>query len=53
MMRLEGSEESCINHVTLNVRCDVPLMGKKIAAFLADDSRAKIDREYETIQQML
>lgn len=53
MMKLEGSEEACTNHVTLNVRCDVPLMGKKIAAFLADDSRTKIDREYKSIQQLL
>lgn len=53
MMKLEGSEEACTNHVTLNVRCDVPLMGKKIAAFLAEDSHAKIEREYETIQQLL
>lgn len=53
MMRLEGTAEACINHVTLSVRCDVPLLGKKIAAFLRDDSHAKIEREYETIQQLL
>ncbi|WP_309043643.1 DUF2505 domain-containing protein [Marinobacter sediminicola] len=53
MMRLEGSDEACTNHVTLSVRCDVPLVGKKIAAFLRDDSHAKIEREYETIQQLL
>lgn len=52
-MKLEGSEEACTNHVTLDVRCDVPLMGKKIAAFLREDSPAKIEGEYETIQQLL
>ncbi|WP_417538570.1 DUF2505 domain-containing protein [Marinobacter sp.] len=53
MMRLEGSDDSCTNHVTLSVRCDVPLVGKKIAAFLRDDSHAKIEREYATILQLL
>ncbi|WP_298448933.1 DUF2505 domain-containing protein [uncultured Marinobacter sp.] len=53
MMKLEGSGDTCTNHVTLSVRCDVPLVGKKIAAFLRDDSHAKIEREYETIQQLL
>ncbi|MDN6320823.1 MAG: DUF2505 domain-containing protein [Marinobacter sp.] len=53
MMKLEGTKEACTNHLTLNVRCDVPLLGKKIAAFLANDCSVKIDREYEIIQQML
>lgn len=52
-MKLEGSADACTNHVTLDVRCDVPLMGKKIAKFLATDSRAKIDREFEVIQELL
>lgn len=53
MMRLEGSEDQCTNHVTLNVRCDVPLLGKKIAKFLAEDSRIKIDREYGVTARLL
>mgnify|MGYP003155171872 CR=1 FL=1 len=53
MMRLMGEGETCTNLVTLNVRCDVPLLGKKIARFLADDSHARIEREYEATRQLL
>ncbi|MBU2873618.1 DUF2505 domain-containing protein [Marinobacter salexigens] len=53
VMRLEGTEEACTNHVTLNVRCDIPLLGKKISAFLREDSKVKMEREYETILQLL
>ncbi|HET8802116.1 MAG TPA: DUF2505 domain-containing protein [Marinobacter sp.] len=53
MMKLLGEGETCTNLVTLNVRCDVPLLGKKITRFLADDSHAKIEREYEATRQLL
>lgn len=53
MMKLQGDGQSCTNHVNLRVRCDVPLLGKKIARFLADDSHAKIEREYQTTRQLL
>lgn len=53
MMRLLGSEEQCTNHVLLSVRCDVPLLGKKVAKFLADDCHAKIEREYQATCQLL
>ncbi|MEE3168492.1 MAG: DUF2505 domain-containing protein [Pseudomonadota bacterium] len=53
MMQLRDQGETCTNRVTLNVRCDVPLLGKKIARFLADDSHAKIEREYEATRELL
>ncbi|WP_336365997.1 DUF2505 domain-containing protein [Marinobacter sp. C2H3] len=53
MMRLAGDSTACENQVTLNVRCDVPLLGKKIARFLMDDSRDKIEREYEATRALL
>lgn len=46
-MRLQGNQNNCINYLSLNVRCDLPLIGKKVARFLLDDSRAKIEREYQ------
>ena len=52
-MRLQGNGNRCINYVNLSVRCDMPLLGKKVARFLADDSHAKIEREYEVIRQLL
>lgn len=52
-MRLQGSDNTCTNQVTLSVRCDVPLLGKKLAKFLADDSRVKIEQEHHTVRQLL
>ncbi|WP_166253814.1 DUF2505 domain-containing protein [Marinobacter salicampi] len=52
-MRLQGSDNTCTNQVTLSVRCDVPLLGKKLAKFLVEDSRHKIEREYGTTREML
>lgn len=53
IMKLKGSSEGCTNHVSLNVRCDVPLLGKKVASFLAEDSRVKIEQEYDALRQLL
>jgi hypothetical protein len=39
--------------VSLSVLCEVPFLGRKIAKFLADDSHAKIEREYDVIRQLL
>ncbi|MDX1459266.1 MAG: DUF2505 domain-containing protein [Marinobacter sp.] len=52
-MRLQGNQNNCINYVTLNVRCDVPLIGKKVARFLLEDSRLKIDREHAATSAIL
>ena len=53
IMKLKGSGQQCTNHVSLSVRCDVPLLGKKVAKFLVEDSRAKIEREYQITRQLL
>jgi len=52
-MRLLGNGDRCINYVSLSVLCEVPFLGRKIAKFLADDSHAKIEREYDVIRQLL
>ncbi len=52
-MKLHGDSAACSNCITLDVRCDIPLLGKKIAKFLMDDSRIKIGREYDAIREML
>lgn len=53
VMRLQGTHQAAINFVTLNVRCDVPLLGGKIAGFLAMDSQAKIENEYRITRALL
>lgn len=53
VMRLQGTAEAAINFVTLNVKCDVPLLGRMIAEFLATDSHTKIENEYRVIRELL
>ncbi|WP_372964421.1 DUF2505 domain-containing protein [Marinobacter sp.] len=52
-MRLQGNGDRCINYVNLLVLCDVPFLGKKIARFLVEDSRTKIDQEHNAITSLL
>jgi hypothetical protein len=53
MMKLQGNGATCTNQINLKVNCDVPFLGKKVAKFLAEDSHAKIDREYQAICELL
>ena len=53
MMRLKGDSKTCTNQVSLKVRSDLPLVGKKIAKFLAEDSRIKIEEEYQATRRLL
>lgn len=53
IMQLVGDDRQCTNYVTLDIFCDIPLLGKKLAVFLAEDSRAKIEREYKAIRSMI
>ncbi len=53
MMKLKGDEQSCINQVSLKVRSDLPLIGRKIAKFLAEDSGIKIEEEYQATRRLL
>ncbi|NVD34860.1 DUF2505 domain-containing protein [Marinobacter lutaoensis] len=52
MMRLLRHGDGCRNQVSLRVRCDLPLIGRKIAGFLTQDSRLKIDLEHEVIKAL-
>lgn len=52
-MRLKDNGDVCTNHVSLDVRCDVPLLGKKIARFLVEDSRYKMEREYDVTRELM
>lgn len=52
-MQLKSAGAACTNHVTLDVRCEIPLLGKKIAQFLVDDSRYKMEQEYDATRGLL
>ena len=52
-MRLLNGDNSCVNQVSLQVRCDVPMLGKTIARYLIDDSREKIEKEYSISRSLI
>lgn len=52
-MKLKSAGTVCTNHVSLDVRCEIPLVGKKIAQFLVDDSRYKMEQEYDATRGLL
>ena len=53
MMKLKGDSQGCTNQVCLTVRSDLPLVGKKLARFLAEDSRLKIEDEYQATRALV
>lgn len=52
-MRLQGNGDTCINHVTLDVHCDLPLVGKKVAGFILEDSRSKMEHEHSVSRGLI
>ena len=52
-MQLQGDESRCTNLVTLDIYCDVPLLGKQIAGVVVDDTRSRIQQEYKAIRSLL
>ncbi|WP_111494726.1 DUF2505 domain-containing protein [Marinobacter bohaiensis] len=52
-MQLKGNGAVSANHVSLDVYCDVPFLGKKIAQFLVDDMRYKLEQEYDATRGLL
>lgn len=53
IMQLKSAGSACTNHVSLDVRCEIPLLGKKIAQFLVEDSRYKMDQEYDATRGLI
>lgn len=58
-VRIEGTldigstDEGCVNDVMLAVSSSVPLVGGKLADFVAGDSRRLIDAEYRYLKKAL
>lgn len=52
-MTLTADGDSCINEVELVIRCNVPLVGKKLEEFVAKDTAQNLAAEYEFIQEYL
>lgn len=47
------SEQGCVSHMSLDINCGIPLLGKMVEEFIAKDSKAQMDGEYAYIQAAL
>lgn len=52
-MHLRPEGGGCVNDVRLNVTCGIPLVGKKLAEFVAGDIKKAMDAEYAYISAQL
>lgn len=52
-MNLQSEGDGCVNDVELDIQCGVPLIGKKLAEFVAADTKKTLDAEHEFIKRYL
>lgn len=46
---LQGDSKSCVNEITMKFESNIPLIGKKLAEFVATQAKAQMQKEYELI----
>lgn len=52
-MMLRGSSDGCVNDVELDIKCSIPLLGRAVEQFVADDSEKSLAAEYDFIKGAL
>jgi hypothetical protein len=52
-MELKAEGEGCVNSVFLDVKCGIPLIGKKLAKLVGGHAKKSIQEEYRQIQDEL
>lgn len=52
-MKLTSKGKGCVNEVAITIRASVPLIGGKLEQFVARDTEATLEAEYEFIQGYL
>jgi len=52
-MTLIPTDDGCSNEVVIEITCNIPLIGRKVEAFVADNTEELLDAEYEFIQGYL
>jgi hypothetical protein len=52
-MALQSQGDGCVNDVRMKVTCGIPLVGKKLAEFVAGDTKKAMDSEYAYIKSHL
>lgn len=52
-MNVMPDGDGCVNHVEMTFDCRIPLVGKKLAAFAAQDAENTLDAEFDYISAKL
>lgn len=52
-MSLSGNGKGSVNEIAITIRASVPLIGGKVEQFIARDTEATLDAEYEFIRSYL
>ena len=53
-MRLYGAEGGgCVNEVSITIECGIPIVGRRLEAFIAGNTEDQLDEEYEFIRAYL
>lgn len=52
-MMLQPEASGCVNDVRIKVTCGIPLVGKKLAEFVGNDTKKAMDSEYAYIKSHL
>ncbi len=48
-MNVMATDEGCVNHIEMEISSSVPLLGKKLAQFIAKDAGKTLKKEYDYI----
>jgi len=52
-MTLRAEGQGCVNDIRIKVSCSIPLVGGKLAAFVAGDTETAMNDEYDYIKAQL
>ena len=52
-MNLTPDGDGCVNDIEMEIKCAIPLVGKKLAEFIANDTAKTLAAEYEFIKEFL
>ncbi len=52
-MNLMPDGDGCVNDVEMEIKCAIPLVGKKLAQFIATDTEKTLAAEYEYIKELV
>lgn len=52
-MLLRADGDGCVNEIELDIRCGIPLLGRKVEQFVAEDAEDSLEGEYEFIKSRL